>query len=104
MAQDEILICFSDELKVRRTAIHWAKDGVVIDTKWHFQEGTELEFAVECGEERRKCCGIVVACKTHPERPELYETFLFFLERPCPDMRNLCSKRSRERSKDRPLG
>ncbi len=86
MEPDDIKVCFTDEIKVSRNRVRWEKKGVTIDTKWHFREGTELEFAMEKGDFRRNCTGIVVSCQPHPWRDGFYETVLYFVDEPCREL------------------
>lgn len=78
-----VTVSFSDSISLIREQIDWTPKGVRLLTKWHFAEGTEVEFAFDHRGERHCCSGIVVGC--HPlRRPAgFFETVLFFIETPC---------------------
>jgi hypothetical protein len=92
---EEIQICYQEGLSLRRTGVHWEKRGVIFDTKWHFEEGTEIEFTVELGPVRRNCTGIVVGCNPHPCVEGLFETSLYFVDEPCQEMAKIWAKKMR---------
>jgi hypothetical protein len=78
-----VTVSFSDSLDLIRDQIDWTPKGVRLLTKWHFAEGTEVEFAFDYDGERHCCIGIVVACHSLRRPQGCYETVLFFIETPC---------------------
>ncbi len=89
---DSVTVCFTDHVTLDRDRVHWQSKGVILDTKWYFEQGTELEFAVERGATRRVCVGTVVSCTPHPNRNGVYETSIYFVDSPCREMMEIWSK------------
>jgi hypothetical protein len=78
-----ITVSFSDSISLIRDQVHWTPKGVRLLTKWHFAEGTEVEFAFDHRGERHCCSGIVVGCHPLRQPAGFFETILFFIETPC---------------------
>ena len=78
-----VTVNFSDSINLIKEQVQWSPKGVVLLTKWHFQQGTEVEFAFDYQGERHCCTGVVVVC--HPlRRPQgCFATVLYFVETPC---------------------
>lgn len=81
-----VTVSFSDSINLIQDQVHWTSKGVRLLTKWHFAEGTEIEFAFDHQGERHCCAGVVVACHPLSKPSGMYQTVLFFVEVPCPDL------------------
>jgi hypothetical protein len=81
-----VTVSFSDTMRLIQEQVHWTPKGVRLLSKWHFREGTEIEFAFDHAGARHCCSGIVVACRPLEEPLGLYEMVLFFVEVPCSEV------------------
>jgi hypothetical protein len=81
-----VIVNFSDSIRLVRDQIDWTPRGVRLVSKWHFDEGTEIEFAFDHRGARHCCSGIVVGCHPLREPRGLYEMVLFFVEVPCSEL------------------
>jgi len=72
-------VSFSDSLNFPADTLQWKQNGVQLQTKWHFQEGVELEMNIELPKKKHQCTGIVVACK-NSDKEGVYDTTVFFME------------------------
>lgn len=79
----EVTVSFSDSIRLVRDHVHWTPKGVRLLTKWHFAEGTEIEFAFDHKGERHCCVGVVVGCRPLRQPAGFFEMVLFFIETPC---------------------
>jgi hypothetical protein len=79
----QVTVSFSDSIRLIRDQVDWTPQGVRLLTKWHFGEGTEVEFAFDHKGERHCCVGIVVGCRPLRQPAGFFETVLFFIETPC---------------------
>jgi hypothetical protein len=79
----QITVSFSDSIRLIKDQVHWTPKGVRLLSKWHFAEGTEVEFAFDHEGERHCCSGVVVTCHPLREPSGFYEMILFFIETPC---------------------
>lgn len=80
---ERVTISFSDSIDLPHDHVHWCSKGVSLLTKWHFLQGTEIEFAFEHRGRRHCCTGIVVLCQPLRERLGYYAIVLYFVETPC---------------------
>ena len=78
-----VLVNFTGSVRLIRDQVDWTPRGVRLLTKWYFDEGTEVEFAFDHGNERHCCSGMVVGCRPLREPRGFFETVLFFIETPC---------------------
>jgi hypothetical protein len=90
-AGTSVTINFSDSIRLIRDQVRWTPKGVQLLTKWHFAEGTELEFAFDHQGERHCHTGVVVACHPLREPSGFYELHLFFIETPCTRLQKAAS-------------
>jgi hypothetical protein len=100
-----ITVSFHDSIALVKNQIRWTPKGVTLLTKWHFDEGAEVEFGFEHNGEKHLCSGIVVAC--HPLRNPTghFSTVLFFVEAPGAKLHQAaCDCRLQEDEKRRSRG
>jgi len=83
---ERVTVNFSDSINLVKNQVKWSPKGVSLLTKWPFQVGAEVEFAFDHQGERHCCIGVVVACRDHPSQPGFFETVLYFVETPCPEL------------------
>jgi hypothetical protein len=76
-------VSFSDSINLIREQVQWTPKGVKLITKWHFDVGTEVEFAFDHGGKKHCCVGVVVACRPLRHPAGHYDTVLYFIEVPC---------------------
>ena len=83
---ERVTVSFSDSINLVKKHVQWSPKGVSLLTKWPFHVGAEVEFAFDHQGDRHCCIGVVVACRDHPGHPGLFETVLYFVETPCPEL------------------
>jgi len=79
----QVTVSFSDSINLIKDQVHWSPKGVVLLTKWYFEQGVEVEFAFDHQGERHCCAGVVVACYPLRRPRGCFETVLYFVETPC---------------------
>jgi hypothetical protein len=79
----QVTVNYSDSISLLKEQVHWTAKGVCLLTKWHFEEGSEVEFAFDHRGERHCCVGVVVACHPLRQIPGCFETVLYFVDTPC---------------------
>jgi hypothetical protein len=80
---ERVRVSFSDSIDLINDQIEWTPKGVSLLTKWHFAEGTEVEFAFDYRGERHRCPGVVVGCHPLRQPQGFFETVLYFVDPPC---------------------
>ncbi len=78
----QVTVSFSDSINLIKDQVQWSPKGVCLLTKWHFAEGTEVEFAFDHRGKRHCCAGVVVSCHSLREPAGCFETVLYFVETP----------------------
>src|SRR5579871_6353566 len=89
--RERVTVSFSDSIDLINDQINWSPKGVSLLTKWHFVEGTEVEFAFDYKGERHCCSGVVVGCHPLSQPMGYFETILYFVDTPCSKLQKAAS-------------